>query len=104
MNSHDIFCGCDKCRVLSEEFHSEQMIEWIKSNKPAVTSFTAGPQRQIAYHIEPLKQEIQSLRAKLTAFRGLVAVMAEGLNSLGPASLHLYQRTWLDKANELLNR
>jgi len=42
-------------RITSENYHSERMVEWVKAGaKNAVTSFTSGPQRQIAYAVEAL--------------------------------------------------
>lgn len=46
-------------RIKSENWHSERMIEWIKKGaNSAVTSFTSGPQRNIAYAIEELKANL----------------------------------------------
>lgn len=49
-----------KERIESENYHSERMVEWVRAGaKNAVTSFTSGPQRQIAYAVENLVMEIR---------------------------------------------
>lgn len=49
-----------KERIDSENYHSERMVEWVRGGaKNAVTSFTSGPQRQIAYAVENLVMEIR---------------------------------------------
>lgn len=35
-----------------EAWLCKRLLEWIKSGKPAVTGFTEGPLRQVAYAIE----------------------------------------------------
>lgn len=42
-------------RIATEKYHSERMIEWLnRGGEHAVTSFTSGPQRNIAYAVEEL--------------------------------------------------
>ena len=50
----------------------ERIIDWMRSGRLAVTSFTEGPERQLAYEIERLIQRVQALEtAVLTAWRTL---------------------------------
>ena len=48
---------------------AERLIAWLDDPKPAITAFTEGNERQIAYRVETMREEITRLREALERIR-----------------------------------